>query len=158
DAIGRRPPKPRAPKSEPMVTSIYQAVPIRQDNSFLIVGERTNANGSKKFRELLEREDVDGMVQMAREQVAQGSHVRDVCTAYVGRDETVDMERVINRFRTEVTVPLMIDSTEPPVIEKALKMLGGKCIINSINLEDGEERMRHVCPLAVKFGAAVVAL
>lgn len=157
-AIGRREQKVRSPKSEPMVASLYQAVPIRQDNSFLIVGERTNANGSKKFRELLEREDVDGMVAMAREQVQQGSHVLDVCAAYVGRDETADMERVIRRFRTEVTVPLMIDSTEHPVIEASLKMLGGKCIINSINLEDGEERMNHVCPLARKYGAALVAL
>ncbi len=158
EAIGRRPPGPRNPRGEPSVSSLYQACAIRQDNSFLIVGERTNANGSKKFRELLQAEDIEGMVAMAREQARHGAHVLDVCAAYVGRDEVADMTRLIRRFRTDVTLPLMIDSTEPPVIEAALKLLGGKCIINSINLEDGEERMEKICPLAARFGAALVAL
>ncbi|HOW18646.1 MAG TPA: homocysteine S-methyltransferase family protein, partial [Phycisphaerae bacterium] len=148
----------RTVRYEPSVSSLYQAVPIRQDNSFLIVGERTNANGSRKFRRLLEAEDFDGMVEMAKEQVRDGSHVIDVCAAYVGRDELHDMTRLISRLATEVTVPLMIDSTEPPVIEASLKLCGGRCIVNSVNLEDGEKRCAAVLPMCRKYGAAVVAL
>lgn len=157
-AIGGRKPKTREPRLEPSVSSLYQAVPIRQENSFLIVGERTNANGSKKFRELLAAEDVDGMVRMAKEQVKAGSHMIDVCAAYVGRDEMADMQRIVSRYATEVAVPLMIDSTDASVIEASLKLAGGKCIINSINLEDGEQRCDEVLPLCRKYGAAVVAL
>jgi len=157
-AIGTRRPRPRQARLEPACASLYQAVPLRQDNAFLAVGERTNANGSKKFRELLAAGDLDGMVQIGREQVKQGSHVIDVCTAYVGRDEVADMTRLLERLRGDVTVPLMIDSTEVPVIEAALKLLGGKCIINSINLEDGEEKLDAICRLARRFGAALVAL
>jgi len=157
-AVGTRPPKGRRVSCEPAVSSLYQAVPIRQDNSFLIVGERTNANGSRKFRKLLEAEDLDGMVEMAKEQVRDGSHVIDVCAAYVGRDELKDMTRLISRLATEVTVPLMIDSTEPPVIEASLKLCGGRCIVNSVNLEDGERRCAAVLPMCRKYGAAVVAL
>ncbi len=157
-AIGRRPPIPRQPVTEASVSSLYQATPIRQDNSFLIIGERTNANGSKKFRELLAAEDIDGMVRMAKDQVRAGCHMLDVCVAYVGRDERADMERLMSRFATEVTVPLMIDSTETAVIESALKLAGGKCVVNSVNLEDGEKRCAEVLPLCRKFGAAVVAL
>ena len=156
--IGRRAPAARTPKVEPSVTSLYQAVSIRQENTVLSVGERTNANGSRKFRELLAAGDVDGMVQMGREQLRHGSHLLDVCTAYVGRDETADMERVIRRFRTDVPAPLMIDSTEPPVLETALKLAGGKCVINSVNLEDGEEKFDRICRLARRYGAALVAL
>jgi len=158
DAIGTRAPKPRRPVCEPAVSSLYQAVPIRQEASVLAVGERTNANGSKKFRELLAAGDIDGMVQMAREQVRHGSHLLDVCAAYVGRDEIADMTAVLRRFITDVTVPLVIDSTEVPVIEASLKLAGGKCVINSINLEDGEERLDKVCRLAKRFGAALIAL
>jgi len=158
EAMRGRRPRPREVHPEPSVSSLYQSVPIRQDNSFLIIGERTNANGSKKFRELLAAEDLDGMVQMAREQVRSGSHMIDVCAAYVGRDELADMTRLIDRYATEVPVPLMIDSTEPPVIEASLKLAGGKCIVNSINLEDGEKRCDEVLPLCRKYGAAVVAL
>jgi 5-methyltetrahydrofolate--homocysteine methyltransferase len=158
EAVGRRPPKSRQVRYEPSASSLYQAVPIRQENSFLIVGERTNANGSRKFRKLLEAEDLDGMVQMAREQVRDGSHVIDVCAAYVGRDEIADMTRLISRLATEVTAPLMIDSTEAPVIEASLKLCGGRCIVNSVNLEDGEKRCAGVLPMCRKYGAAVVAL
>jgi 5-methyltetrahydrofolate--homocysteine methyltransferase len=158
DAIGTRAPKPRRGKLEPSVASLYQAVPIRQEAATLAIGERTNANGSKKFRELLAAGDLDAMVQMGREQVKHGSHLLDVCTAYVGRDETADMTAVVKRFVTDVTVPLVIDSTEVPVIEAALKLAGGKCVINSINLEDGEERLDKVCQLARRHGAAVIAL
>ncbi|NLX12081.1 MAG: methionine synthase [Phycisphaerales bacterium] len=157
-AIGRRRPVPRRPIIEASVSSLYQSTTIRQDNSFLIVGERTNANGSKKFRELLAAEDIDGMVRMAKEQARTGCHMLDVCVAYVGRDERTDMERLMTRLSTEVTVPLMIDSTETEVIESALKLTGGKCVVNSVNLEDGEKRCAEVLPLCRKFGAAVVAL
>ncbi|MBN1491043.1 MAG: methionine synthase [Phycisphaerae bacterium] len=158
EAIGTRPPKPRCVSLPPSVSSVYQACTIRQENSFLIVGERTNANGSRKFRQLLEAEDYDGMVRVAREQVRGGSHVIDVCGAFVGRDEAADMREIIGRFATEVPVPLMIDSTEAPVIEESLRLAGGKCIVNSVNLEDGEKRCAAVLPLCRQYGAAVVAL
>ncbi len=157
-AMKGRKPAHRSPQSEPSVSSLYQSISIRQDNSFLIIGERTNANGSKKFRELLAAEDFDGMVQMAKEQVRAGSHMIDVCTAYVGRDEMSDMTRLIARLATELPVPLMIDSTEAPVIKAALKLVGGRCIVNSVNLEDGEKRCEDVLPMCRKHGAAVVAL
>ncbi|MSR45460.1 MAG: methionine synthase [Planctomycetes bacterium] len=142
----------------PSVSSLYSAVTIRQDSSFLIVGERTNANGSKQFKKLLELGDLDGMVAMGRAQMAEGAHVVDICTAYVGRDEVADMSAAVKRFSTQVAAPLSIDSTEAPVIEAALAFCGGRSIINSIHMEDGEERMARVLPLAKKFGAAVVAL
>jgi 5-methyltetrahydrofolate--homocysteine methyltransferase len=158
EVLGDHPPKQRDVTLEPSVSSVFQATTIRQDNSFLIVGERTNANGSKKFREMLANEDVDGMIGVARDQVKQGSHMLDVCTAYVGRDEKADMENLITRMATEVTAPLMIDSTDPDVIEAALKLAGGKSIINSINLEDGEEKIDTILPLCRKYGAGVIAL
>ncbi len=158
DAVGDRRPKTRSPNIEPSVSSIYQSVPLKQDNAVLAIGERTNANGSKKFRELLAAGDIDGMVGMAREQVGQGSHLLDVCAAYVGRDETKDMTGLLKRFVTDVTAPLVIDSTEVGVLESALKLAGGKCVINSINLEDGEERLDQVCRLAKRHGAALIAL
>jgi len=142
----------------PSVSSLYGAVTMRQDSSFLILGERTNANGSKQFKKLLETGDLDGMVKMGRDQLAEGAHVVDLCTAYVGRDEVADMSAVVGRFATQVPAPLSIDSTEAPVIEAALQLVGGRCIINSVHMEDGEERMARVLPLARKFGAAVVAL
>ncbi len=158
DAVGVRAPKPRRVQREPAVSSLYQAVSLRQEAAVLAIGERTNANGSKKFRELLAEGDVDGMVQMAREQAKHGSHLLDVCTAYVGRDEVADMTAVLKRFVADVTVPLVIDSTETIVIEAALKLAGGKCVINSINLEDGEEKLDKICTLAKRHGAAVIAL
>ncbi len=158
DAMQGRIPAKRSFVIEPSVSSVYQSVPIRQDNEVLVIGERTNANGSKKFRTLLADQDVDGMVGVARDQVKNGSHLLDVCVAYVGRDEVADMTALIGRLRTDVTAPLVIDSTEPPVLEAALKLTGGKCVINSINLEDGEEKLNEVCALARRFGAAVIAL
>lgn len=157
-AIGERAPLKRKPATVAQVTSIYSAVDLRQDNSVLLVGERSNSNGSKKFREYLLEGNIEGMVQMGREQVRSGSHVLDVCTAYVGRDEVADMTGLIRRYRTDVSVPLMIDSTEFPVLESTLKMIGGRSIINSINLEDGLERCEKVLPLAKEHGSAVVAL
>ncbi len=151
-------PKVRVFQRQASVASIYQSTPLRQDNSFLIVGERTNTNGSKKFRELMIAGDIDGLVEMGREQVREGAHVLDVCVDYVGRDGVPDMDAVVTRFVKDVTVPLMLDSTEAPVIEVGLKRAGGKCIVNSVNLEDGEEKLHKICPMLRKYGAAVVAL
>lgn len=142
----------------PGVASLYGRVDLRQENAFLSIGERCNANGSKKFRELQDAEDWDGTVAMGREQVKEGSHTLDVCTAFVGRDEISDMTNVVSRMRGSVNAPLVIDSTETPVIEAALKLYGGKAIINSINFEDGEHHAAERLKLARKYGAAVIAL
>jgi 5-methyltetrahydrofolate--homocysteine methyltransferase len=142
----------------PGVASLYQAVPLRQENALFAIGERCNANGSKKWRELQEKADWDGCVTMGREQIAEGSHALDICTAFVGRDENAEMTEVIRRFTASVNSPLVIDSTETPVIEAALKLHGGKPIINSINFEDGEKAATDRLLLAKRFGAAVIAL
>lgn len=152
-------PGPRAPVREPACSSLYQAMPYRQETSFLIVGERCNTNGSRKFKQLLADGDIDGCVQMAVEQVkGEGAHVLDVCVDYVGRDGVPDMQKVIDRFAREVTAPLMLDSTQPEVIEAGLKLAGGKCIINSVNLEEGEGRLARIAALCRQYGAGVVAL
>lgn len=143
---------------EPSLTSLYSSVPMRLDPPPVLVGERTNSNGSKKFRDLLAEDNYDALVDIGRQQVNQGAHVLDVCTAYVGRAEEKDMVETITRFNAQLDVPLMIDSTEAPVLEAALKLIAGKAIVNSINLEDGEERLDVVLPLCQEFGAAVVAL
>jgi len=151
-------PVKRQPKKSAMIASTYLSTTIRQEPPPHIIGERTNANGSKLFRDLLSKDDYDSLVNMAKEQEAEGVHSLDVCTAYVGRDEIKDMTEVIRRYSLQTRVPLVIDSTEAPVIEAALKLLAGKPIINSINLEDGEERMAKICPLMTTYGAAVIAL
>lgn len=145
---------------EPLVglSSLYQFQPYDQSPSFLIIGERTNANGSKLFRELLASEDWQALTEMAREQEREGAHVLDVCAAYVGRDEVKDMDRLLFEFARQVTVPIMIDSTEVNVIEASLKRLPGKPVINSINFEDGDARTEKVLNLCRKYGAAVVGL
>jgi 5-methyltetrahydrofolate--homocysteine methyltransferase len=142
----------------PSVASLYQQVPLRQENSYFSIGERCNANGSKKWRELQEKGDWDGCVSMGREQIAEGSNSLDICTAFVGRNEVSEMGEVITRFTSSVNAPLVIDSTETNVIEMALKLHGGKPIINSINFEDGEKAAEDRLILAKKFGAAVIAL
>jgi 5-methyltetrahydrofolate--homocysteine methyltransferase len=142
----------------PAVASLYGQTLLRQENSFFGIGERCNANGSKKWRELQERGDWDGCVSVAREQMGEGSNALDVCTAFVGRDEISEMNEVIRRFTSSVNAPLVIDSTETPVIEAALKLHGGKPIINSINFEDGEQAAADRLILAKRFGAAVIAL
>src|SRR4051812_111063 len=142
----------------PGVASLYQAVPLRQENAIFAIGERCNANGSKKWRELQETQDWDGCVAMGREQIGEGSHALDICTAFVGRDEKSEMTEVVRRFTASVNSPLVIDSTETPVIEAALKLHGGKPIINSINFEDGEKHAADRLTLAKQFGAAVIAL
>ena len=148
----------RKPVWVPGVASLYQAVPLRQENAIFAIGERCNANGSKKWREAQEKADWDGCVSMGREQIGEGSHALDICTAFVGRDETAEMLEVIRRFTASVNSPLVIDSTETPVIEAALKLHGGKPIINSINFEDGEQAAADRLKLAKEFGAAVIAL
>ena len=155
----RRPaPVPRKPVWIPSVASLYGQTALRQENSYFSIGERCNANGSKKWRELQEKGDWDGCVAVGREQVAEGSNSLDICTAFVGRDEIMEMNEVITRFTSSVNAPLVIDSTETPVLEAALKLHGGKPIINSINFEDGEDAARDRLVLAKKFGAAVIAL
>jgi 5-methyltetrahydrofolate--homocysteine methyltransferase len=142
----------------PSVASLYGQVPLRQENSFFGIGERCNANGSKKWRELQEKADWDGCVSMGREQLAEGSNALDICTAFVGRDEVSEMNEVIRRFTSSVNAPLVIDSTERQVLEAALKLHGGKPIINSINFEDGEQAAADRMMLSRRFGAAVIAL
>lgn len=158
DAVGSLAPKERTIDFVPSSSSLYTTAPMHIDPPPVIVGERTNANGSKKFKELLQSENYDGMVTMGKEQMKEGAHLLDVCVAYVGRDEVRDMKEVAFRFNTQVTLPVMIDSTEAPVIEQALQMFAGKCIVNSVNMEDGEERIKKVVPMCKKYGAAVVAL
>src|SRR5215211_923667 len=161
ETIGNRAPLERDPVHEPGCASIYSHVPFHQETSFLVVGERTNTNGSKKFRESMLEEDWETCVQMAREQVKEGSHVLDVCVDYVGRDGTVDMDQIASRFATQASIPLMFDSTEPQVMEAGLQHFGGKAILNSANLEDGDgegARLDRVFRLARKYGAAVVCM
>ncbi|NMJ41919.1 methionine synthase [Roseomonas sp. JC162] len=151
-------PVARKPIWVPSVASLYAAVPLRQENAYFSIGERCNANGSKAWRERQAAGDWDGCVAMGREQVQEGSNSLDICTAFVGRDEMAEMNEVIRRFTSSVNAPLVIDSTETPVIEAALKLHGGKPIINSINFEDGEGHATDRMILAKKFGAAVIAL
>ncbi len=158
EAVRGLKPRLRQVTHEPAVSSLYGATPLRQETSFLIVGERCNTNGSRKFKTLLVDGDLEGMLEMANEQVQEGAHVLDVCVDYVGRDGVADMAFVTDRFASDLTVPLMLDSTEPAVIEAGLKLAGGKCIVNSVNLEDGERRMEQICRLLRQYGAAVVAL
>ncbi|HEX7096572.1 MAG TPA: methionine synthase [Acidimicrobiales bacterium] len=154
-------PARRNPKHEPGATSIYSLVPFKQDTSFLIIGERTNANGSKKFREAMLSGDFDTCLAIAREQVKEGAHVLDVCVDYVGRDGTADMAEIASRFATQVAAPLVFDSTEPQVMEAGLQHNGGRAILNSANLEDGDgegSRLDRVFKLAREYGAAVICL
>ena len=141
---------------EPSAASIYGTTPYNQENSFLIIGERLNASGSKKVRELLNQEDWDGLVGVARGQVKENAHILDVNVDYVGRDGERDMHELVSRLVTNVNLPLMLDSTEWQKMESGLKVAGGKCILNSTNYEDGDERFQHVLRLAKDYGAAVV--
>src|SRR5262252_6223844 len=152
---------PRRPRPEPGVASLYQHVPFRQDTSFLAIGERTNANGSKAFREALLDGRFDDCVEIARQQTRDGAHLLDVCVDYVGRDGCADMTEVAGRFATAATLPLVIDSTEPDVVRAGLEMLGGRAVVNSVNYEDGDgpgARIARVMPLVREHGAAVIAL
>ncbi len=148
---------PRPPCSYvPAAASIYAAQPYDQDNSFLIVGERLNASGSKKVRDLLNLEDWDGLVSIAKEQTKEGAHILDVNVDYVGRDGEKDMRELVSRLVTNATLPLMLDSTEWTKMEAGLKVAGGKCILNSTNYEDGDDRFFQVLKLAKTYGAGIV--
>ncbi|NEQ10192.1 MAG: methionine synthase, partial [Moorea sp. SIO4E2] len=149
-------PKERNPKHEPSAASIYSSQPYEQDNSFLIVGERLNASGSKKCRTMLNAEDWDGLVSLAKSQIREGANVLDVNVDYVGRDGVRDMNELASRLVTNSTLPLMLDSTEWEKMEAGLKVVGGKCILNSTNYEDGEPRFYKVLELAKIYGAGVV--
>ena len=151
----------RAPQFTPGASSLFSAVPYAQDASFLIVGERANANGSRRFKRLLDEERWEEMANVVRDQAAEGAHVADVCVDFVGRDGVPDMEQLVGKARGLSTLPLMLDSTEPPVLEAGLKLIGGKALVNSINLEDGDgpgSRLDRTLSAAVRFGAGVVAL
>ena len=131
-------PAPRRPRPEPAASSLYQAVPFAQDASVLVIGERTNTNGSKAFREAMLARAWDECVEIARAQTRDGAHLLDVCVDYVGRDGAADMRELAARFATASTLPIMLDSTEPVVIEAGLERLGGRCVVNSVNFEDGD--------------------
>ena len=155
--VGDRP--PTKPQKQPMpvaTTSLYSITDNDQDVSLLNIGERCNASGSRAFKRLLEAEDWDAMVSLARDQVREGSHVLDVNVDYAGRDNAKDMAEIVHRFVRQVDAPLMLDSTQPATIEAGLKQAAGKCIINSANLEDGEEKFAVMCQLAKTYGAALV--
>ncbi len=154
-------PGPREPRIDPGVSSVYQHVPFAQDASVLMVGERSNANGSRAFRDAMLAADWQSCVEIARGQARDGSHLLDLCVDYVGRDGTTDMRELAGRFATASTLPIMLDSTEPAVIEAGLEMLGGRCVVNSVNFEDGDgpgSRYARVMPVVAEHGAAVVAL
>ncbi|MGI5261498.1 methionine synthase [Streptomyces angustmyceticus] len=154
-------PPAREPRPEPGAASLYQTVPFRQDTSYLAIGERTNANGSKKFREAMLEGRWDDCVEMARDQIREGAHMLDLCVDYVGRDGVADMEELAGRFATASTLPIVLDSTELDVIQAGLEKLGGRAVINSVNYEDGdgsESRFAKVTALAREHGAALMAL
>jgi len=161
ERLGTRAPVARNPQPEPSCSSVYSPVTFHQELAYLAIGERTNANGSKKFREAMLDGDWDTCVAMAREQVKEGAHVLDVCVDYVGRDGAADMEEIASRFATQAALPLVFDSTEPQVLEAGLMHAGGKSILNSANLEEGEaegKRFDRVLSLAQEYGAAVICL
>ncbi|MGW3652528.1 methionine synthase [Streptomyces sp. NPDC000878] len=154
-------PVERDPQPEPGAASLYQTVPFRQDTAYMAIGERTNANGSRKFREAMLDARWDDCVEMAREQIREGAHMLDLCVDYVGRDGVADMAELAGRFATASTLPIVLDSTEVPVIRAGLEKLGGRAVINSVNYEDGdgpESRFAKVTKLAQEHGAALIAL
>ncbi|MFZ3495903.1 methionine synthase [Streptomyces sp. 5.8] len=154
-------PAARDPRPEPGASSLYQTVPFRQDISYMAIGERTNANGSKKFREAMLEARWDDCVEMVRDQIREGAHMLDLCVDYVGRDGVADMKELAGRFATASTLPIVLDSTEVPVLRAGLEKLGGRAVINSVNYEDGdgpESRFAKVTSLAQEHGAALIAL
>jgi len=157
ERVGGREPKAVAKEAwTPVSSSLYTPVPHRQQGSFLIVGERCNASGSRKFKRLLEEEDWDKIVSLAKEQSREGSHVLDINVDYAGRDNVADMKEVVHRVVRQVDAPLMLDSTQVKTLEAGLKTAGGRCIINSANFEDGEEKFDEVANLARTFNACLV--
>ena len=151
----------RAPELDPGASSLYQYVPFRQDKTYLAIGERTNANGSRAFRDALLAEDWEKCVEIARDQIRDGAHMLDLSVDYVGRDGAADMSQLASRFATASTLPIVLDSTEPAVLKAGLEHLGGRCVINSVNYEDGDgptSRFAKIMPLVKEHGASVVAL
>ena len=161
DAVRGRPVPVREPLLEPSAASLYSAVTFQQDAGVLMIGERTNTNGSRAFRDALLAADWEKVVDIGREAVREGAHLIDLCVDYVGRDGAVDMRDAASRLATASTLPIVLDSTEPPVIEAGLECIGGRAVINSVNFEDGDtpdSRFRRVMPIVQEHGAAVVAL
>ena len=151
----------RTPALDPGASSLYQYVPFRQDKTYLAIGERTNANGSRAFRDALLEEDWEKCVEIARDQIRDGAHMLDLSVDYVGRDGAADMSQLASRFATASTLPIVLDSTEPAVLKAGLEHLGGRCVINSVNYEDGDgptSRFAKIMPLVKEHGASVVAL
>ena len=151
----------RTPALDPGASSLYQYVPFRQDQTYLAIGERTNANGSRAFRDALLAEDWEKCVEIARDQIRDGAHMLDLSVDYVGRDGAKDMSEIASRFATSSTLPIVLDSTEPAVLKAGLEHLGGRCVINSVNYEDGDgptSRFAKIMPLVREHGASVVAL
>ncbi|MFE4700216.1 methionine synthase [Streptomyces sp. NPDC056738] len=154
-------PVERNPRPEPGAASLYQTVSFRQDTAYMAIGERTNANGSKKFREAMLEARWDDCVEMARDQIREGAHMLDLCVDYVGRDGVADMDELAGRFATASTLPIVLDSTEVDVLRAGLERLGGRAVLNSVNYEDGdgpESRFAKVTRLAREHGAALIAL
>ncbi|MFM6973623.1 MAG: dihydropteroate synthase, partial [Agromyces sp.] len=161
DRLAGSPVRAREIAVEPSVASLYQQVPFTQDASYLAIGERTNANGSKAFRDAMLEGRWDDCVDIARAQVRGGAHLLDVCVDYVGRDGVADVHQIVSRFASASTLPLVIDSTEPAVLQAGLELIGGRPVINSVNFEDGDgpdSRFARIMPLVKEHGAAVIAL
>jgi 5-methyltetrahydrofolate--homocysteine methyltransferase len=160
-AVANHTPRLRTPQAEPSVASLYSAVPYRQDASLLLIGERTNANGSRAFRDALLAEDWQATTEIAKGQTRDGAHLLDVCVDYVGRDGVRDVQEVVGRLATSTTLPIVLDSTEPEVLRAGLELLGGRAVINSVNFEDGEgpgSRFDRTMEVAVEHGTALIAL
>lgn len=161
DRLQNSHPQLRRPTLEPGASSLYQFVPFRQDLTYLAIGERTNANGSRAFRDALISQDWQTCVEIARDQIRDGAHMLDLSVDYVGRDGAEDMRELASRFATASTLPIVLDSTEPAVIKAGLEQLGGRSVINSVNFEDGDgpnSRFARIMPLVVEHGASVIAL
>ncbi|WP_441247069.1 methionine synthase [Kitasatospora sp. McL0602] len=161
ERVQGRPVVARTPQPEPSAASLYQAVPFRQDTSYLAIGERTNANGSKKFRDSMLAGDWQACVEIARDQIRDGSHLLDLCVDYVGRDGVADMREVAGRLATASTLPIVLDSTEVDVLRAGLEKLGGRAVLNSVNYEDGnaeDSRFARIASLAREHGAGLIAL
>ena len=158
DAVRDLTPAPRQVTWTPALSSLYSAVPIEQELSFHIIGERLNANGSRKFKETMLDGDLEQMLTIAKTQTAEGANSLDVCVDYVGRDGTADMVNLVSHLATKSTLPLVVDSTEIEVVESALKRLGGRAVINSVNLEDGRRKADVLFPMAKRYGSALIAL
>ena len=161
ERVAGRPIVERSPHHEAAAASLYQAVPFRQDTTYLSIGERTNANGSKAFRDAMLEERWEDCLEIARDQISDGAHLLDLCVDYVGRDGVADMRELAGRLATASTLPIVLDSTEPAVLQAGLEKLGGRALINSVNYEDGDgpdSRLRKIMPMVVEHGAGVVAL